>query len=281
MFDDLKDKKINLSIQDSSFQHCEFSNNPLPPTSFSKHINWDRCTVDKNTIYTDNHIHSAPAESNIWLLEPVGVIPNIYNYVLENKERFKRIWTHEKNIFEKFNNAQFVPVGGCWISSSDRIIHNKFKNISIIASDKKNLEGHKLRHNVISVFKNSIDAYGNEYTPFKQFYCNKIEGLKDYRFHIAIENCKRDYYFSEKLIDCFATGTIPIYWGCPSIGQFFNIDGMILFNSIEELKEKLELCTPEYYESKKEAILNNFELAKQYYLAEDWIYTNLLQSITT
>ena len=97
---------------------------------------------------------------------------------------------------------------------------------------------------------------------------NKIDGLKDYRYHFCIENIKRDYWFTEKLIDCFVTGTIPIYWGCPSIGDFFNTEGMLIFDDITELPELLKQCTSEYYESKVEILKSNFELAKNYRLAE-------------
>ena len=34
-------------------------------------------------------------------------------------------------------------------------------------------------------------------------------------------NGRGDYEFDEKLIDCFLTGTVPIFWGCPSIDKFF------------------------------------------------------------
>ena len=70
------------------------------------------------------------------------------------------------------------------------------------------------------------------------------------------------------------TGTIPIYWGCPSIGNFFDIDGVITFDSLEELEDVLNKITPELYNSKIESIKSNFELAKKYILSEDWIYEN-------
>ncbi|MFV3129920.1 glycosyltransferase family 10 domain-containing protein [Niveispirillum sp. KHB5.9] len=47
-------------------------------------------------------------------------------------------------------------------------------------------------------------------------------------FHIAVENAFDRNYFTEKLLDCLATYTVPIYMGCPNIGDFFDTDGMIL-----------------------------------------------------
>ena len=52
-------KKIKLKIIDNSFAHCEYSNNPEPPTSISEFIEWDR-DVSANedlVFYTDNNIY--------------------------------------------------------------------------------------------------------------------------------------------------------------------------------------------------------------------------------
>lgn len=266
--------KTHLPIRDSSFGHCLYSNNPQPPTSFAKHIEWDRDVINNNTIYTDYCIHEAPVSSTIWLLEPYGIIPHIYDNVLNSKNKYKTIWCHDKHFLNKMPNSKFVPVGGCWIEEKDRLLHPKTKQFSIIASNKNQLEGHQMRHTIIQASDGKVDSFGPSYTQFKVHSMHKIEALADYRYHFAIENCKRDYYFTEKLIDCFATGTIPIYWGCPSIGDFFNTDGMIIFNDLFDLKEKLKQCTPEFYESKKNAIVDNFNRVQYYQLAEDWIYNN-------
>ena len=34
--------KIKLKIVENTFWHCEYSNNPMPPVSFSKYVEWDR-----------------------------------------------------------------------------------------------------------------------------------------------------------------------------------------------------------------------------------------------
>ena len=120
---------------------------------------------------------------------------------------------------------------------------------------------------------NNIDIFGGGYNPLE----DKINGLKDYRYHFCIENMKRDYWFTEKLIDCFVTGTIPIYWGCPSIGEFFNTEGMLIFDNIAELPELLKLCTSNYYESKLDVIKENFKLSQKYRLAELSISNLLLK----
>ena len=74
-----------------------------------------------------------------------------------------------------------------------------------------------------------IDIYGNywEYSSIKDprikggLY-NKKDGLLNYKYSIAIENCIEEGYFTEKLTDCILTDTIPIYYGCPNIEKYFS-----------------------------------------------------------
>jgi len=68
----------------------------------------------------------------------------------------------------------------------------------------------------------------------------KEKALLDYRYSIAIENSRQECYFSEKLIDCFLTWTMPIYWGCPNISKYFPEESLITFsedtvNDIQEI----------------------------------------------
>jgi len=265
---------MNLNLVDSTFGHCEVSSNPLPVINKAKYIQWVRKdSAEELVIYTDNQIPTKISNKAIaWLIEPSEIKSKGYNYVKDNYKEFESVWTYDKALLDNIPNAVFYPFGGCWIEYNERDIHKKSKLFSIISSNKKQTTGHKLRHKIISASSNKIDVFGRGYEPID----NKIKGLKDYHYHFVIENVKKDYWFTEKLIDCFITGTVPIYWGCPSIGDFFNTEGMIIFNDLIELKEKLKQCTEEYYVSIAPIIKENFELAKKYTLAEDWIYNNII-----
>ena len=154
-------------------------------------------------------------------------------------------------------------------------LHKKDKNISMIYSNKKGMKGHLLRHQVADKF-DSIDLFGRG-TPNPLEY--KEDSLVDYRFSIVIENSKAENYFTEKLIDCLAVGTIPIYWGCPNIGEFFNPNGIISFNTMEELNNIIPTLNEEFYNSKLEFIKQNLEKSKEYNKTEDWIFENILNEI--
>jgi hypothetical protein len=261
---------MKIYLQDSAFAHSNFSSNPTPPKQFTDKVEWDRSesfTSDDVVVWTDVDIPRSLNRTgpNIaWLVESQPYHSQIYNFVCNNHDKFKAIWTHDKGLINKLPNATWLPCGGCWIDEFDWGVHTKTKDFSIIASSHNYLPGHKMRHQIAAGAEGRIDLFGSGYNPID----DKITGLKDYRYTFCIENNKCDYYFTEKLIDCFVTGTIPIYWGCPSVGDFFNIDGMICFDEIKQLPRLLPACTPEYYESKLDAIKDNYQVAQKFRLAE-------------
>jgi hypothetical protein len=108
-----------------------------------------------------------------------------------------------------------------------------------------------------------------------KIYNNKVDMLKDYMFSIVIENEKINSLFTEKLIDCFLTGTIPIYYGCEKICEFFDTKGIIVFNTLKELEDIINKITIEDYNQKIDFVKKNFELAKNYTIADNIIFEKL------
>lgn len=207
-----------------------------------------------------------------WLIEPSELKKKEYKTAKTLSKHFDKILTYSKKLIKKKGPFTFYPFGCYLISSSDWAVHEKSKNLSIIASEKNCLKGHKLRHRVIKTFGNQIDGiYGRGYHPIE----NKLEGLKNYRYSIVIENCREDYFFSEKLMDCLLTGTIPIYWGCPSIGNFFDLNGISTFTNRWQLRGILKNISKAQYEGCMEAVLKNFEIAKKYLYPEKFIYEEI------
>ena len=136
------------------------------PKTFSKFVKWNRVkegTAD--TIYTDYHVQECNG-GIAWLLEPYELIPHIYNYVKDNKHKFKEIWSHDRGFIEAVDGV-FVPFGGCWIDKKDKVVYTKTKDFSIIASGKLQLKGHQLRHEIIKAAEGHIDVFGNGYKPIK------------------------------------------------------------------------------------------------------------------
>jgi len=262
----LKDK---LYINDIMFSHAKSSSWYNEPNLFE----WVRKHDDYHLVFTDMTLNQVDNFINekkyAWLLESPEITPFAYNFVRENYNKFDLIFTFSKDLLELSDKFVLIPYGGCWIEEENRMIHEKSKNASIILSSKQTTTGHKLRHAIHQTYS-SIDSFGY-HNPIK----NKITALKDYRFSLIIENCQKDYYFSEKLIDCFITGTIPIYWGCPSIGKFFDTNGMIIFNDFNELDSIISGLNKDLYNSKLESVKSNFEESKKYLVADNLIYNKL------
>ena len=96
----------------------------------------------------------------------------------------------------------------------------KTKAISCIASNLKYLKGHRRRLNFINILRQRLpqtDLFGKGTC----FLPDKMDGLLPYRYSIAIENYSSPHYFTEKINDCFLAYTVPLYYGCKNIGQYF------------------------------------------------------------
>lgn len=79
-------------------------------------------------------------------------------------------------------------------------------------------------------------SYKNNFCHIK----NKIEFLSDYKFSIAMENSSGDGYASEKIIDSFISGTIPIYYGDYIIDEYINPKSYILVHGPQDMNQKIE-----------------------------------------
>ena len=266
---------MTIKLLDSNFSHHTHSKLSCDEQYYSDLI-WDRNITNPNdlTVITDYQLKSHNIFRNkiAWILEPKTILSGVYEWIKDNNLNFKSVFIHDKELLDLNQNYKFVPVGGSWIWKKDQQIYEKFKLLDIIASNKQQTEGHKLRHNIINKFRDKLDIYGRGINTLNY----KLDGLKDYMFSIVVENGNYDYYFTEKLIDCFVTGTIPIYWGCPSICNFFNDKGILKFNNLEELENIINNLSEFKYISMKEYIQDNFNKAQEYLLSEEYMIKNNL-----
>ncbi len=97
----------------------------------------------------------------------------------------------------------------------------KTKLLSVITSDKAMTQGHIDRIRLVKRLKqhygDQLDVFGRGIHDFN----DKWETLAPYKYHLVIENGQHSYYWTEKLSDCYLTGTFPFYMGCTNIDQFF------------------------------------------------------------
>jgi hypothetical protein len=242
--------------------------NTIPENNFSSNIWWENDNFEyvknKNpysgiTIFTDESIFEVDLVTSkykvAWLLESPAIKPDAYWRIKSDSiiaSKFDRIYTFDAEIHKKYNHSVLMPYGACWISKENCNNYPKSKLLSMVASNKNYTSGHAFRHfianNVRQKYK--IDMHGSGYNPFPHTKEGRLIPFKDYKFSIVVENLQMENYFTDKIIDCFATGTIPIYWGAPNIKDFFKYP-IFTFNSLAELESILNSNLDKIYDEVK------------------------------
>ena len=70
----------------------------------------------------------------------------------------------------------------------------------------------------------------------------KLDYIAAYRFTIAFENVSADHYVTEKLLHALLAGSIPVYWGCPQVAEYYNPDAFVnchAFDSFEDAVQRV------------------------------------------
>ena len=268
--------KLEIGLYDGSFFNKSLSlgreNEDLEPT----YIRWVRHQVRPVCVFTDMFLHVArnidcKRKIAILLEPPTPGKDTHYHYVETYPEDFDHIFTFDKSLVDG-GRFKWYPVGGSWLSAEKWLIHDKSKDVSLIASVKRRAPGHILRHQIAELSSlYEIDVMGTGYKPIK----SKATGLAEYRYSIVTESNKLDDYFTEKLIDCMLTGTVPIYWGSPAIGDHFDMNGIITFDDLDQLADILiNVISLDDYGGRIVALARNHETASRFVIAEDWLYQN-------
>lgn len=263
--------KVQFNLVGDTFTHLTGGNRGYSVHGKeSKYIEWVKDSSLETTFYVDDTLPVA-LNDNIsgkkygWILESKSIKPYILNDVKQNYKKylevFETIFTHNQELLALDPKFKWCPAQGFWIKEPK--IYEKSKMISMISSNKNMTEGQRTRLRWVEMLEDQIDIYGRGINEISE----KEEGLCDYMFSVVIENGFYESYFTEKILDCFATGTIPVYLGSPDIGKYFNADGII------DLSEEFDV-SEEIYNSKIDAIKENLEKAKQYEILEDFIYLN-------
>jgi len=243
---------------------------------FSK---WDGITVFTDELCFNPVVDQIQSKYKIaWSIESPAIKSHFSNHIYLVENKFDYIYTYTpKSDNQKYKQSYF---GACWIVEENCKIYEKTKLLSIVASNKNYAPGHKLRHEIISknLHKN-LELWGSGYKWFSDEPEDRLKPFKDYMYVIVVENCKHPNYFTDKIIDCFASGCIPIYWGDPNIDQHFNGNGFYKWNTIEDLTKILEKINQDDYFSKKDYIKDNYEKFKKFASPDKWMYDNCYKNL--
>jgi len=168
-----------------------------------------------------------------------------------------------KNTQEKEFGVSFLitaPIGQdgynmrhqVWHRKDEIKIPKKFYNSSMRPKQEMGgvVGGHKYIKNI------DAETIGNGESDKKKIF--------DTMYSIIIENTREPYWFTEKLIDCLQSKTIPVYYGCSRLEEFFNMDGVIVVDTAEEIIDVCNTLSESDYKKRKDAIEENYEKSIQY-----------------
>jgi len=222
--------------------------------------------------------HITVNKLNILMIMEPNQLFGLHDWAIQNAHNFDLVLGWGEEMLEKIPNMALLPFGISWLDKEYvDSVDTRMKNfeVSFLCGGKKRIEGHFLRHRLYE--------RGEEIQiPKKWFYT-----LPDYDFNegnhtvgdmhgkkvvwnesmysICIENSSNKNYHTEKIIDAFLSKTVPIYWGCPNLEELgYDPRGFIYCNNEDEIIQAVNALTPEDYESRREAIEHNYEVAKYY-----------------
>ena len=212
------------------------------------------------------------------LVEPKAVHARYYNIIPILRYLYHNILVRDPKLASKFNNVHSFSFAELWIETDNLKLpdFSQKGGISLIASMKNDLEGHKLRHKLISFDKSHTHQFltplGRAYEQFE----NMVSALAPFQYSVVIENSIEPHYFSEKILNCLACKTIPIYWGHDSVKQYFDTSNWLFFNDLEDGYEKIKFA------SSGEHIVSHAKIHENYLQAKSYknLYKRISEKIT-
>ena len=218
-----------------------------------------------------------------------------------------KIFYTGENIIPNFNECDYA-IGFCYMSFKERyhrypnyLMERKFyKNLLEIDNKKKAkkdkfcimINSNPAAKERIAFFKKlseykHVDSGGKTLNNMGYRVVDKIKTTSNYKFSIAFENSKSSGYCTEKIVDAFASNTIPIYYGDPEVFKIFNKNAFINIEDINHIEEVIELIKKidnndklynKYIKEKK--LVNNKYISEEQKQFKEFIY-NIIDNNNT
>lgn len=114
-------------------------------------------------------------------------------------------WRHSRRMFLSIYAARFLP---------------RKKKAVMIATLSPH-ERYQVRLRAAQRWQNLVDVYGRgwpkELPNYRGVCMSKADVFRRYRYALVFENQRQPGYVTEKFLDCLLDGTVPVYWGDPTL----------------------------------------------------------------
>jgi hypothetical protein len=187
---------------------------------------------------------------NIWALMQEPYMRGHNDWMVEGHDNFYKVFTHHFPSKDPKYVVSHPAIPWHVNKTFDQLavskVPEKLKTISWIVGDATDLPGHMKRLSFLRYLQkeNTLDIglFGRAV----QYIEDKWDGLAPYRYSLAIENSSSNDYWTEKLADCFLAWSIPFYYGCINLEDYFPAESFIRIDindpkqSIETIKAVIE-----------------------------------------
>jgi len=191
----------------------------------------DLPSSDKKERFTHSEEVLACSRRNTLLVttEPITIktygtaYPRQFGHVLTSQEE----WAIDHPGVIRSQPALIWFYGKSWSEIAREDTLTKDSIISTVCSSKKQKHTlHHYRHRLTAQLKQKIpelSVYGHGVRPLEY----KWQSLEPYSYHLAIENHAARHHWTEKLADAFLGQTLPFYYGCPNVYDYFPEESLI------------------------------------------------------
>jgi len=171
------------------------------------------------------------APGNVWTIMQEPYVPGLFDWLVEGHEPYARVFTHlTPSEDPKYVPSQPALPWGVGLSYDELVVAavpEKTRGASWIASNLTFLPAHKrrnrLRRYLLEEAPDLVDHFGRGVRPVAR----KWEALAPYRFSLAVENSVGPHLWTEKVADCFLAWTVPLYFGCTNLEEYFPEDSFV------------------------------------------------------
>jgi hypothetical protein len=194
---------------------------------------------------------------------------NQFGHILTTHEPW--VIKHEHAVYSQCGYRWFYGIGDERIKNFDemakKIPDKKNELISTVCSDKKQKSTvHRRRYEFTQKLKKAIpelNIFGHGVRPLD----DKADAIDPFKYHVVIENFSGKDHWSEKLADAFLGHSLPLYYGCTNIYDYFPEGSLLLIDPSDE-KRSIEIIRNAIQDGEYEKRLDDIKEARRLVLEE-------------